>query len=121
MTWLPSLALAGTLVLSPGFSPRLSPTLAAAHAPATPDTTARTAQKAKPAGKVLATHATSGVVKSIDATSLVITRGTKHATTESFRLSAATEKKGELTAGARVEVRYRNEGGRHVATAVRVK
>lgn len=73
------------------------------------------------AAKASATHATSGVVRSIDATTLIISRGKTSAATETFRLSPAAERTGEVAAGARVEVRYRDEGGRLLATVIRVR
>lgn len=81
--------------------------------------TARTADAPKAKAAVTAaTHATKGIVKSVDDASLVITKGAKAAKTQTFVLNATTVKKGDLAAGARVEVRYRAEGGQNVATAV---
>lgn len=67
------------------------------------------------------THATRGVVKSIDATTLVISRtGTSHADM-AFALNAATHREGTIAPGASVSVRYREDGKTHVATAVRAQ
>jgi hypothetical protein len=65
-----------------------------------------------------ATHATKGIVKSVDDASLVITKSAKATKTLTFVLNATTVKKGDLAAGARVEVRYRAEGAQNIATAV---
>ena len=76
------------------------------------------APAAKPAA---ATHATSGVIKSVDATSLVITKmNGKKSEDVSFALNSTTQKKGDMTVGATVDVRYRTEGSSNVATAVTV-
>ena len=72
---------------------------------------------ARPA-PVLATHATSGIVKSIDQTSLVLQRKTGVHGELRFVLNPGTERVGEVTAGSTVEVRYRIDGKQRVATAV---
>jgi hypothetical protein len=64
-------------------------------------------------------HALSGVVKSIEATRLVITRTGKHSGDMTFVLSSATQREGALVVGARVQIRFRTEGRTQVATAVR--
>ena len=69
-----------------------------------------------------ATHATKGVIKSVSATSVVITRrmaGTRTDTT--FVLTPSTQRVGTLAAGATVEIRYRTAGTQRVATAVSVE
>lgn len=79
------------------------------------------AKSGVPAKPAAATHATSGVIKSVDATSLVITKMTgKKSEDVSFALNSTTQKKGDLAVGAAVDVRYRTEGGSNVATAVTV-
>lgn len=101
----------------------LVPALAFAQAksaPATPKTAQKGAALTSAPAKPAATHATNGVIKSSDATSLVITKTAKDTKTTTFVLNAATVTKGTLTAGARVEVRYRAEGGQNIATAVTV-
>jgi hypothetical protein len=92
MKYLPVAALASLLLAAPAFAQTTAPTHAA-KAPA-----AKTAAP-KPAATP-ATHATRGVVKTVDASSLVITRG---------------------KAGANVSVRYHTEGKDKVATAVSVQ
>lgn len=72
---------------------------------------------AKPAAKAakVASHSTSGVVKSVDANTLVITRGGKDTT---FALNGSTQKDGSIANGANVTVRYEMDGKSMVATAV---
>jgi hypothetical protein len=66
------------------------------------------------------THATRGVVTSIDADTLVISRSGKQGAM-TFEFSAATARDGEITVGAPVSIRYREEGSKHIATAVTVQ
>ena len=58
------------------------------------------------------------MVKSVDATSLVIT-GAKGAEM-TFVLNAATTKTGTPVVGANVQVRYKTEAKQNIATAVTV-
>lgn len=67
------------------------------------------------------THATSGVVKSIDASTLVITRTGKTRGEMRFALNPSTQREGTIAVGAPVSVRYSEEGKTRVATAVRVQ
>ena len=90
-------------------------TLASPAASQKPKDAARVTKAAKPA-----THSTSGVVKSVDGTTLVVAKNAKAAATETFTLNADTVRKGDLQVGARVGVRYTTDGGRNVATAVTV-
>ena len=68
-----------------------------------------------------ATHATKGVVKAVDATSLVITRPAMKTKEMAFVLDAATQREGRVAIGSVVEVRYRTEEKQQVATAIRVQ
>jgi hypothetical protein len=68
-----------------------------------------------------ATHATKGVVKSIDATSLVIARSGRRTKEQTFAMDASTHQVGRVTVGATVEVRYRTEEGHRLATVVSVQ
>jgi hypothetical protein len=70
----------------------------------------------------LATHATKGVVKSVSATAIVITRrvGDKRTDT-SYTVTPATERLGDVEAGVTVEVRYRTNGRQRIATAISVE
>jgi uncharacterized protein DUF5666 len=77
----------------------------------------------QPAAKRAATtavagHATRGVVKSIDATSLVITRSGKNRGDMTFELNPSTKRDGTIDVGTPVSVRYRNDGKTLVATAI---
>lgn len=85
-------------------------------------TKAQTLAGAKPAStRAVGTHATRGVVKSVDASTLVITRtGPNHAEM-TFALNASTHREGTIAVGAPVSVRYREDGKTNVATAVRVQ
>jgi hypothetical protein len=69
----------------------------------------------------VATHATKGVVKSIDSTSLVIIRSTRRAKEQTFAIDDSTRQVGRVTIGATVEIRYRSEDGRRLATVVSVQ
>src|SRR5262245_19288010 len=71
--------------------------------------------KSKAAGEVRARHQTFGVVKSVDSSSIVITRGNKDMT---FTTNASTQKEGNVAPGTHVTVRYQNEGKTMVATAI---
>jgi hypothetical protein len=75
------------------------------------------AAKQKQASAV-GTHATRGVVKSVDASTLVITRTGRENGDMTFMLNASTHRDGTVAVGVPVSVRYREEGAKHVATAV---
>src|SRR5262245_54542361 len=60
-------------------------------------------------------HATKGVVKSIDATKLVIRRSGRDM---SFAVNPSTQREGNVKVGSPVEVRYRTEANQKVATVV---
>ena len=75
----------------------------------------------KAAATKTATHATRGVVKSVDDTMLVITRTGKKPEEMSFTLNSSTHREGAVDAGAPVSVRYQESGKTHVATAVTVE
>ena len=81
------------------------------------------AQTSKPASTAAkpataATHSVQGVVKSVDASSLVITRSGKKGGEMSFTLAPSTHQEGQIAAGSTVSVRYRMDGSSMVATAV---
>jgi hypothetical protein len=80
-----------------------------------------TAAKPAPPHDV-ATHATKGVVKSVTASAITITRVTagKHVDS-SFELTPSTQRAGAIAAGATVDIRYRTEGKQRIATAVSVE
>src|SRR3954454_3001334 len=101
----------------------LMTTQASGQAPAPPQpgkAAGKTAtQPPKPAPREMATHATKGVVKTVTATSVVITRQAGGKQTEtSFVVNSATQKAGTIAAGVTVEIRYRTEGKQRIATAI---
>lgn len=97
--------LIGALVLAPSFVLAQTPT-----------------PKAKPAtAPAAASHSTTGTVKSVDATTLTITRPSGTVKEMTFTINDATKKQGAIAAGASVEVRYKTEGKTNVATAVTVQ
>src|SRR5690242_4048507 len=63
------------------------------------------------------THATRGIVKTVDDTTLVIVRFA-HRGEMTFRLRVSTKRDGVIVPGATVSVRYVEEGQTNVATAV---
>ena len=82
------------------------------------------AQTAKPASAsaskaaTTATHSIQGVVKSVDASSLVITKSGKKGGEMSFKLDSSTQRDGSIATGSPVSIRYRMDGSSMVATAV---
>jgi hypothetical protein len=78
---------------------------------------AASAKAEKPAKKV-ASHTTSGTVKSISDTQLVITKAGKTAAEETFTVNSSTTKTGTIDTGSKVSVHYTKEGGDMVATAI---
>jgi hypothetical protein len=66
------------------------------------------------------THATKGVVKSVNASALVLSHAKGKTKDRTFVLNATTARQGDIAAGATVDVRYRMEGANRVATAVAV-
>ncbi len=91
---------------------------AAQTAPAKPAATAKK-EAAKPA-PAAATHATTGVVKSIDDSKLVISKSAKKGPETTFTVNSSTQKEGSIAAGTTVDVRYKTEGKDKVATAISV-
>ena len=73
------------------------------------------------AAKAAPTHATKGVVKSVDDSTLVITRHGKKPEDMTFTMNASTQKEGAVAVGSPVSVRYQESGTSHVATAVSVE
>jgi hypothetical protein len=63
-------------------------------------------------------HSTRGVVKSIDATTLVIERSPQYEGNMSLALKPSTEGLGDVKVGSTVLVRYRTEAHQRIATAV---
>jgi hypothetical protein len=83
---------------------------------AKPSNSAAKPAAAKPAAA--ATHSVQGVVKSVDASSLVITKSGKKGGDMTFKLDSTTQRDGSITTGSPVSVRYRMDGSSMVATAV---
>lgn len=111
----------GTALLAAALLVFAAGTAAASKRQAYPKPAQEKAAPTKPApAKPVPTHATSGVVKSVDASTLVITRKDKKATEMTFTLNSATKTAGTVAVGESVSVRYREEGGSNIATAVRV-
>ncbi|HEY1304458.1 MAG TPA: hypothetical protein VGF24_12945 [Vicinamibacterales bacterium] len=75
-----------------------------------------TTATAKPA--TAASHSVKGVVKSMDASSMVITKSGKAGGDMTFTVNADTKKDGAPEVGSNVSVRYRTEGSTNIATAV---
>lgn len=69
--------------------------------------------------KAVAAHATRGVVRSLDSSTLVITRAGVRRGEMTFALDTTTQREGTLAVGTPVSVRYREDGKRHIATAIR--
>jgi Cu/Ag efflux protein CusF len=79
------------------------------------------AKQASTKAKPSATHATRGVVKSIDSGTLVITRSGKKRGDMTFTLDSSTRREGTVAVGTPVSVRYREDGKAYVATAINVQ
>jgi hypothetical protein len=82
---------------------------------------AQTTGQAKPAAKSAsktASHATTGVVKSISDTSLVISKPGKTGSDMTFDVNSSTHKDGTIEVGVPVSVRYTEQGTMKVATAI---
>jgi hypothetical protein len=88
----------------------------AAQATAKKDTAKPAAAATKPAAA--ASHSVKGTVKSMDASTLVITKSGKAGGEMTFTVNADTKKDGAPAVGSAVSVRYRTEGSTNVATAV---
>jgi len=95
--------LIGALVLAPSFVLAQTPKPTPTTKPAAP-----------------ASHSSAGTVKSVDATSLTITRPTGTVKEMTFVLNDSTKKSGTIAVGAMVDVRYKTEGKQNIATAVSV-
>jgi hypothetical protein len=69
------------------------------------------------ADRIMGTHATRGIVQTIDAMTLVIGRpGDRGSMT--FTLTPVTRREGTIVVGSAVAVRYREDGRNHIATAI---
>jgi hypothetical protein len=108
-----AVAVASLLLVAPAFA-QTTP------APKTKAPVTKTAPKPKPVAAPTV-HATKGVVKSIDETTLVITKTASKGPETTFALNASTQRQGTIAAGSMVDVRYQTEGKTKVATAVTVQ
>jgi len=99
--------LAAFVLAAPGLS------LAQSSSSKTASTTPKKAASTAPA-----IHATKGVVKSIDASSLVISKVAGKGPDTTFVVNASTTREGTIEPGKSVDVRYRTEGTSKVATAI---
>ena len=63
-------------------------------------------------------HVTEGTVKSIDTTSLVITKAGKKPEDLTFVINPSTQHQGTAETGSMVTVRYHKDGTTNVATAI---
>jgi len=66
---------------------------------------------------ILGTHATRGIVLTIDANTMVIARPGKRGIM-TFSLTSSTHREGVIAVDSAVSVRYREDGKTHVATAI---
>ena len=82
-------------------------------------TQAQTQTSAKHAST--STHATRGVVKSIEDDKIVITRSDASQLEMTFMMNPSTHKEGTLSVGETVSVRYREDGKNNIATAISVQ
>jgi len=100
-----ALLVAGLLAFAP---------IASAGQSAPPKTTSKAAAAPK-------SHEAAGVVKSVDANMLVITRGGAKGAPMTFDISPTATKEGALEVGSNVTVRYHEDGKKMVATDIAVK
>jgi hypothetical protein len=87
---------------------------------ATPPSQARPAAAARGGAKDTS-HATTGIVKAVSASTLVITRSAKPGNEMRFEVSPFAHRQGTVAVGSPVSVRYREDGATHVATAITVQ
>jgi hypothetical protein len=88
----------------------------AAASAAAPDPAAQlSATKPAPA---LGTHSVQGIVKSVDASTLVIARSRRRPTDLAFALCGSTIREGQIAIGRLVSIRYVIDGDTRIATAV---
>ena len=100
----------------------LTVTLSAAVLAAQKDTKANVHPPATPLAKTSqpATHFTQGTIASIEANQLVITKKVRgKAQQVTFAIDSQTQRSGNLVAGTRVSVQYRETDKQKIAAAVR--
>jgi transcription elongation GreA/GreB family factor len=79
------------------------------------------AEAAKSTKAADSTHATTGTVKSLSDKALVLTKSGKKHHEMTFQLGSSVHKDGPVAVGSHVSIRYRDEGSKHVATAITVQ
>src|SRR5262245_52974866 len=85
-------------------------------------TGSQSSQKSTTKVSTPASHATTGVVKSIDDTTLVITKqGKKPSTPMTFVIDPSTQKQGTIEVGSSVSVRYHADGKTLIASAIAIQ
>ena len=99
-------------------NPPAKPSSTASPATPSPAAPSQPAAKSQPAKNESAAHSTRGVVKSINDSTLVITRSGKNAGDMTLALNASTHREGTIAVGTPVSVRYTHEGKNFVATAI---
>ena len=83
-----------------------------------PAASAKQTAPAKPAATAKpAVHTALGVVKSMDASSLVLTEKSKKDVT--FVVDASTKKEGDVAVGSTVHVTYKDDASQHIATDIK--
>jgi hypothetical protein len=88
---------------------------------ATPGQTAtapKTLKPAKTAKAAAATHSVRGVVKSVDANTLVVERAGKNKKELTFALDSSTHRSGDIAVGSTVSVRYTGDASKMMATNI---
>jgi len=92
-----------------------------AQTPAAPATTPPQAPASNKKAANALTSVARGTVQSISGSQLVVGRKVKGKETDlTFQLNAETLKKGDIKAGSKVTVHYRNDNNQDIATMVRV-
>jgi hypothetical protein len=76
-----------------------------------------TTTSTKPAAA--ASHSVQGTVKAMDANMLTVTPSGKDKTDLMVMMNTSTAKEGALAVGSKVSVRYKEENGQKIATAVK--
>lgn len=75
--------------------------------------------KAKATATKAASHSASGTIKAVDANSLTVARTGKDKSDLTVMLNSSTQKDGNMAVGSKVSVRYKEENGQNIATAVK--
>ena len=92
------------------------PALALAQGSSTKNTSTTARKTATAAAPAI--HATKGVVKSIDDSTLIVTKAAGKGPETRFSVNSSTVREGSIATGASVDVRYRVEGTSKIATAI---